>query len=402
MHKKSGFGLAALLICLLMVVGIMAAGCGKKKVSGSKSVYKIGVVLSLSQAQAALGVPEQNALKLLEKKVNDEGGIEGHRVQFLIEDDESLPAKSKEKFAKLVNQEGVTAVIGTSFSGGTAAMTEDAEKNKIPLIGLSATTSLTHPVKKWTFRTPPTTQMVVERALGYVQKNLKLKKISVLYDSGLFGTEGYETVKATAGKYGLEVVAAESYGTNDPDMTAQLTKIKSTPAQALIVWGTGPAPSIIAKNMQQLAMTIPYIGSHGIANQTFINLAGDAANGVVFPAGRVLVPSSIPADSDWRKTVDEFAKSYKEAYKTEVNTFAGHGWDAGLIMTEAMKAAIKANGDQEKLSASVIRDQIEKTKDLTGIAGTFTYSPSNHDGLKIDDLIMIKIENGAWTEAKSS
>jgi branched-chain amino acid transport system substrate-binding protein len=401
-QKKLRIGLAALTICLLLVVGMVAGGCGKKEVSESKSVYKIGVVICLTGAQAALGVPEQNALKLYETQINKEGGIEGHRVQFIIEDDESLPAKSKEMFTKLVNQEGVTAVIGTSFSGGTAAMTEEAQKGKIPLIGLSATTSLTHPVKKWTFRTPPTTQMVVERELTYLQKNLKFKKVAVLYDSGLFGTEGYETIKASAGKYGIEVVGAESYGTNDPDMTAQLTKIKSTPAQALIVWGTGPAPSIIAKNMQQLAMTIPYLGSHGIANQTFIQLAGDAANGVVFPAGRMLVPSSIPEDSDWRTVVDEFKQDYKAAYKTEANTFAGHGWDAALIMTDSMKRAIKENGDEEKLSASVIRDQVEKTKDLQGIAGAFTYTPKNHDGLKSTDLIMIKIVNGAWTEAKSS
>jgi branched-chain amino acid transport system substrate-binding protein len=401
-HRKTRIGLSVLTICLLLVAGMLAGGCGKKEVSESKSVYKIGVVLSLTGAQAALGVPEQNALKLFEKQTNDEGGIEGHRLQFLIEDDESLPAKSKEKFSKLVTQEGVTAVIGTSFSGGTAAMTEDAVKSQIPLIGLSATTSLTHPVKKWTFRTPPTTQMVVERELLYIQKQLKLTKLAVLYDSGLFGTEGYEAVKATAGKYGAEVVTAESYGTNDPDMTAQLTKIKSTPAEALIVWGTGPAPSIIAKNMKQLAMTIPYLGSHGIANQTFIQLAGDAANGVVFPAGRMLVPSSIPADSEWRTVVDNFRKDYKAAYNAEANTFAGHGWDAALIYTDAMKRVIKESGDQEKLSASVIRNQVEKTKDLQGIAGAFTYTPTNHDGLKVSDLIMVEIVNGAWTEAKSS
>jgi len=401
-HKKLRIWLAALTICTLIVTGALAAGCGKKQVSSEKSVYKIGAVLSLTGAQAALGVPEQNALKLFEKQINAEEGVEGHRVQFIIEDDESLPPKSKEKFTKLVKQEGVTAVIGTSFSGGTAAMTEEAMKNKIPLIGLSATTSLTHPVKKWTFRTPPTTQMVVERELMYLQKDLKINKVAVLYDSGLFGTEGYEAVKATSGKYDVEVVGAESYGTNDADMTAQLTKIKSTPAQALIVWGTGPAPSIIAKNMQQLAMTIPYLGSHGIANQTFIQLAGDAANGVVFPAGRMLVPSSIEEGSDWRKVVDEFKTDYKTAYKAEANTFTGHGWDAALIMTDSMKRAIKENGDEEKLSASVVRDQIEKTEDLQGIAGAFTYSPTNHDGLKISDLVMIKIVNGAWTEAKSS
>jgi branched-chain amino acid transport system substrate-binding protein len=116
----------------------------------------------------------------------------------------------------------------------------------------------------------------------------------------------------------------------------------------------------------------------------------------------MLIPSSIETGSEWRKTVDAFIKDYKAAYKAEPNTFAGHGWDAGLIVTDAMKAVIKAKGDQEKIAGTTLRDYIEKTKNVTGIGGVFTYGTSNHDGLDVNDLIMIKIENGAWTEAKSS
>jgi branched-chain amino acid transport system substrate-binding protein len=347
-------------------------------------------------------VPEQNALKLLEKKLNDEGGIEGHRVQFLIEDDESLPAKSKEKITKLINQEGVTAVLGTSFSGGTAAMIEVAQKSQVPLVCCAAATSLTHPLNKWVFRTPPTDQMAIENALAYMQKTLKLKKLAVLNDSNKFGTDGLAGIKNSVGKYGLEVVAVESYGTNDLDMTAQLTKIKSSPAEALVVWGTNPGPSVIAKNMQQLGMTIPFVGSHGIANKAFVDLAGPAGNGVIFPAGRMFIPSSIPKGGGWGKSVDEFVKLYKAEYDSDPNTFAGHGWDAGLIVAEAMKAVIKAKGDQEKINGANLRDQIEKTKDLVGIGGVFTFGTTNHDGLDVNDMIIIKIQNGAWTEAKSS
>jgi branched-chain amino acid transport system substrate-binding protein len=116
----------------------------------------------------------------------------------------------------------------------------------------------------------------------------------------------------------------------------------------------------------------------------------------------MLVPTSIEEGSEWRKTVDGFKTDYKAAYNAEANTFSGHGWDAATIMTDAMTRAIKEDGDQEKLSATVIRDQIEKTEELQGIAGAFTYTPKDHDGLSMADLVMIKIVNGAWTEAKSS
>lgn len=392
LSKKGALKVYAVVLCAAVVVSLGAAGCGKKKVDTSKSVYKIGAVLSLSGPASPLGLPEENSLKMLEEQLNAGEGVDGHKVQFVIEDDESDPAKAKTAVTRLINQEKVAAVIGSSSTGATLAMVPVAESAQLPMVSCAAGTAITKPVKKVIFRTPPTDSMAIDRVLAYLTKKLKVKQIAILHDANAFGTGGADELALKAPKVGVSVVAKESYGSTDTDMTAQLTKIQQTPAQALVVWGTNPGPASIAKNMQQLGMTIPFIGSHGIANKTFITLAGSAANGVVFPAGRMLIPTSIPSGTEWRNAVDKFLTDYKAKYNKDADTFAAHGWDAGLIITDAMKTA----GTDKAL----LQSAIQKTKGLVGIDGIYNYSATDHDGLNVNDLIIIKIENGAWTEAK--
>ena len=134
-------------------------------------------------------------------------------------------------------------------------------------------------------------------------------------------------------------MATESYKTDETDLTAQLTKIKGASPEALIVWGTNPGPAIAAKNMKQLAMDIPYVGSHGIANAKFIELAGDAAEGVVFPAGALLMPSSI-TDAARKKVTDDFIAAYKAAYNGESpNPYAGYAFEAVSLLVNAITKA---------------------------------------------------------------
>jgi len=391
-QKILGWKLPIVLFCVLVAATLGSMGCGTQKVDTSKSIYKIGAVLSLSGPAAPLGQPEQNSLKMLESQLNAGAGVNGHKVQFIIEDDQSDPAKATAAITKLINQEGVSAIIGSSSTGATLAMVPIAESTLTTQVCCAAGTAVTKPVKKYVFRTPPTDSMAIDKVLGYLTGTLKATKIAILHDANAYGVGGATELAAKAPTKGITVVANESYGTTDTDMTPQLTKIQATPAQALVVWGTNPGPATIAKNMQQLAMKIPFIGSNGIANKTFITLAGSAANGVTFPGGNMLIPSSIPAGTPWRNAVDKFTADYKAAYGKDADTFAAHGYDAGTILTEAMKTA--------GTSKAQIQTAVQATKGLVGIDGTYNYSATNHDGLTSTDLIMIKIVNGAWTQIK--
>ncbi len=394
MSRKRTRNAIALLLALV-VIAFAFSGCGS---SGTQTkqpeggTYKIGAVLSTSGPAAPLGQPEQKSLLLLQKQINDKGGINVKKVEFIIKDDASDPATATTAINELINTDKVLAVIGSSSTGATLAMAPVAEKGQVPLVCCAAGTKITSPVNQWVFRTPPTDSMALTKVLDYLKNTLKVTKIAVLHDANAFGTGGADELQAKAPSYGIDIVSRQSYATTDTDMTAQLTKIQQANPQALVVWGTNPGPAVAAKNLQQLGMKIPYIGSHGIANQTFITLAGPAANGVVFPAGRLLIPSTIPAGSAWAKAVDDFSKAYKAEYNQNIDTFAGHGYDAGNIVVNATK---KAGADP-----AAIRAEIEKTKDFAGIGGVFTYSPTNHDGLNTSDLIMIKIDNGKWVQAK--
>ena len=375
----------AVLFAFIVAATLGAAGCGKKTVSE----YKIGVVLSASGPAAPLGQAEQRSLELLQSKLDGEGGIDGSKVRFLIEDDESDPAKANVAITKLIKQEQVLAIIGGSSTGSTLAMVPTSEQEMVPQVSMAAGVKITQPTSKWIFSVAPSDALVTRRILMYLKDDLKAKKIAVMHDANAYGTGGAEELKKKAPSFGIEIVAVESYGSADTDMTAQLTKIKQTGSQALVVWGTNPGPASVAKSVRDLGMEIPFVGSSGIANKKFIELAGSAANGVVFAASRLIIPGSIPAGSDWAKSVKEFSDEYEKKFGMGIDTFAAHGWDAGNIVVNAIR---DAGADSAK-----IRDAIEGIKKYPGVDGVFTYSATDHSGLKVDALIMVKIVNDEWT-----
>jgi len=389
MSRRKSFSLIACSVALFLIVAVGAVGCSSKP---SVSLYKIGVVLSASGPSAPLGTSEQNSIRLLESQINDQGGVDGVKVSFIIEDDQSDPAKASVAATKLITQDQVLALIGSSTTGATLAMAPIVEKNLVPLVSMAAGVKVTQPPQKWIFSVAPSDALVTQKVLIYLRDTLKVKTIAILHDANAYGTGGSDELKAKAPAYNIQIVADESYGSADTDMTPQLTKIQPTNAQALVVWGTNPGPASVAKNMQDLNMTIPFVGSSGIANQKFIELAGSAANGVVFAASKLIIPSSIPAGSAWAKSVNEFSAAYKKAYGVNIDTFAAHGWDSGNMVVNAIKSV---GADSAK-----IQSELQSVTDYPGVDGVFTYTATNHSGLKVDALMMVKIVNGQWVEVK--
>jgi branched-chain amino acid transport system substrate-binding protein len=389
MSRRKSFSLIAFSVALFLIVAVGAVGCSSKP---SVSLYKIGVVLSASGPSAPLGTSEQNSIRILESQINDQGGVDGVKVSFIIEDDQSDPAKASVAATKLITQDQVLALIGSSTTGATLAMAPIVEKNQVPLVSMAAGVKVTQPPQKWIFSVAPSDSLVTQKVLMYLRDTLKVKTIAILHDANAYGTGGSDELKAKAPAYNIQIVADESYGSADTDMTPQLTKIQQTSAQALVVWGTNPGPASVAKNMQELNMTIPFVGSSGIANQKFIELAGPAANGVVFAASKLIIPSSIPAGSAWAKAVNEFSAAYKKAYGVNIDTFAAHGWDSGNMVVNAIKSV---GADSAK-----IQSELQSVTDYPGVDGVFTYTATNHAGLKVDALMMVKIVNGQWVEVK--
>ncbi len=372
---------------LAMAVLILASGCGP----GSKSKsYLIGGIFSITGPQSYLGEPERNSMEMVAEEINAKGGINGHPLKLMIYDDEGDVTKARLAAEKLLQKDQALAIIGPSLTPTSMTVLEITQKAKVPLISCAAAAAITSPAgdRAWVFKTAQTDQMAVARIYQYCQKH-GIAKVAILTMSTGFGVAGKEQLLSQAAKYAIEVVAQEVFGEKDTDMSPQLTKIKGTPAQAVICWGTGPAPALVAKNLKQLGLTLPLIQSHGAASKKFIELAGEAAAGVVMPAGKLAIYQQLP-DSDPQKAVcREYAEKYQAKYKTPESSFGGYAYDAQRMLDQALQ---QAGADQAK-----IRDALEGIKNFAGVSGVFNMSPEDHNGLTPDAFVMVKVENGQFT-----
>ena len=373
-------------ILALAGLGLIFFGCGGKK---EAEPYVVGGIFSISGPASYLGEPERNSMEMVAEAVNAKGGINGHPLKLVIYDDEGDPTKARLLAEKLLQKDKALAIVGPSLTHTSMTVLEITQKAKLPLISCAAGSAITAPAKDrvWVFKTAQTDQMAVDRIYQYLQKH-DLKQVAILTVSTGFGVAGKEQLLALASKYGIQVVAQEVFGEKDTDMTPQLTKLRGTPAQAVICWGTGPAPALVAKNMKQLGLTIPLVQSHGAASKKFIELAGDAADGIIMPAGKLVIWQQLP-DTDPQKAVcKEYAEKYQAKFKAPESSFGGYAYDALRMLNEALA---KAGSDQGK-----IRGELEGLKNFVGISGIFNMSPDDHNGLSPAAFVMVKIDKGGF------
>jgi len=377
--KKILFLLAVLCICTLAAL------------SAGKEPYVIGAVFDITGPAAPLGSPERDTALMLVKKINAKGGINGHQIKLVVIDNQSEPALSVSAVKKLIESEKVIAIIGPSQTGTTLAVSQTIDEQKIPLISCAAGVSIVKPVKPYIFKTAQSDVSAVAKVLAYC-KTKKIKSISVISVSNPFGDSGKAQLIAQAPGAGIKIISQEAFGEKDTDMSTQLIKIRAAKPQAVVCWGTNPGPAMVAKNMKQLGMKMPLILSHGVANKKFIELAGDAAEGVVFPAGKLLVYSELSAKDPQKAVLAAYSNEYKAEYNKSADTFGGHAYDAIMILKDVIS---KVGSNSQK-----IRAQIEKTKNFVGVSGVFNFSAADHNGLNESAFEMVTIIKGNWKIAK--
>jgi branched-chain amino acid transport system substrate-binding protein len=334
---------------------------------------RIGALFAVTGPASFLGEPERNTLEMLVKEANAKGGIKGQKLELVVYDTQGDATKAVQLATKLIKNDKVSVIIGPSTTGETMAVIPVAEKEKIPLISCAAGIKITDPVKKYVFK--------------------KQKNVALLTVTDGFGSSGREQLKELAKKKGITVVADETFGPKDTDMTAQLTKIKGSKADAIICWGTNPGPAIVTRNVKQLGIKIPLYQSHGVASKKYIELAGaDNAEGVILPAGKLAIFDKLPKNDPQAKLLKDYDTAYRKAFNVEASTFGGYAYDAFLMITEVMKNKV-STPDQ-------LRDGLEGIKKLVSISGIFTMSPTDHNGLDLSAFEMVKIVKGDWEVAK--
>ena len=281
------------------------------------------------------------------------------------------------------------AVIGPSTSGSTLAIMPKIEEAKIPLLSCAAARKIVEPVRRWAFKVAASDILAVKK-IFHDLKQRGLTRVAILTASDAYGAGGREDIKELAPQVGITLVADEVFGPKDTDMTAQLTRIKGTPAQAIVVWGTNPGPAVVARNRVQLKIALPLYMSSGVASKKFIELAGpENAEGILLPAGRLLVETQLPATHPQKSLLSKYIRDYEQRFKQPVSTFGGHAWDAVTLLAQAIRNANDAQ-------PGAIRDSLEKVRGFYGTAGEFTFSRDDHSGLTEEAFAMVRITEGNW------
>ena len=376
---------------IVFYITVFALFVSLTSISHAAEPYKVGAVFAITGPAAWLGEPERNSVKMLQEEINAQGGINGHPLELVIEDTVGEETRAVLAVNKLINKDNVLAIVGPSRSGTTMAVIPIVEKAQVPLVSCASAQEIVTPVKKWVFKTAQNDSDGVIKIYEKM-KEMNLSKVAIISSTDGYGMEGRKHLKRFAPEMGITVVADETYGPKDTDMTAQLTKVKGTDAQAIVNWSIVPGQTTVIKNRRQLVMAIQLFQSPGFGNIKYAQAAGDSAEGLLFPALRLLMVDALPKNHPQKAILTKYKKDYESKFKSEVTTFGGHAYDALSLVVAALKAV---GPDRAK-----IRDHIENTKNFVGTGGVFNYSPEDHVGLHKDALEIYTVKNGAFVPVK--
>ncbi len=359
----------------------------------AKETIKIGAIVAATGPASFLGDPELKTLKHYVEKINAAGGVKGKPLELVAYDTGANPKKAVTFTKRLLHKDNVAAIIGPSTTGETMAIIPLVEKAKTPLLSMAGGVPIVEPVKPYVFKIVATDKMACQKIMADLKKR-NLTQLALISGSGGFGKSMRKQCKLVAEKEGIKIVADETYGKKDTDMTAQLLKIKNTKGvQAILNPGFGQGPAIVAKNYHQLKMTQPLYESHGVASKKFIEIAGDAANGIRLVSPPVVVADKLDDNNPVKKVCVAYKNEYEKFSGSQVSSFGGHAYDALFALVEAIKA-----GDGSRQS---IRDNLEKLHNFVGIDGVVNMSPTDHLGLDTQSgMVLLDIKDGDWALAK--
>ena len=373
----------ALSLASLCIAALLTAAAAPP---ASAQTIKIGVFGPLTGDAAAMGSSEKEAVELAVKEKNDAGGIRGKKVEVVYGDDAGKPEEAVNVAKRLISRDEVLITIGSISSPASLAASQVSRQSETPQIVVAGTAQrITTQGNKWVFRSPvPDTKLVADLAGFINEKFPKLKKFAFLYVNDDFGRGGFEAFKAAGQKYGFEIVADERYTRGDIDFTAQLGRIKASPAQAMIEWSRYTEGALIAKQYVQTGLNLVRFGSDGVATPKYIELGGPAVDGVYFTTHfSVATGADIPA-------ARTFMDKYQKAFGRVPDAYAAEAYDA---ITLALLAIEKAG----KEDRAAVRDA------LAGLSFESVRGPFKFDE-KGDPLLVthvVKIVDGKETNARN-
>ena len=375
-----------------MVLGILLAVVMSGVFVQAAEPIKVGAILSVTGPASFLGAPEAKTLEMLVEELNKKGGVKGHKIELIIKDSGASPEKAFSFAKQLIEEDKVFAIIGPSTSGETMKIKNVAEEGKTILLSCAAAEVIVNPVAKYVFKTPQKDSDAILRIFGQMKK-MKISRIGFLSSNTGFGQAGKVQIEKLAPQHGITILANEVYDKAASDLTAEVTKLKAGNVEAILNWSIEPAQSIVIKNARQIGIEVPIFQSHGFGNIKYVEAAGAAAEGVIFPAGRLLIADVLPKDHPQKELLVKYTKDYESRYKEEASTFGGHAYDAFIILVKAIEKAGSVDKD-------AVRTAIEQLKGVVGTGGVFNFSAADHNGLDADAFEMLTVTKGKFAILK--
>jgi len=357
----------------------LLAGCGGNTGSSTSGTtgdaIKIGAIGPLSGAASTYGVSVKEGAQLLEKEVNDAGGINGKKIQFVFEDDQADPNSSMQAFNKLVDDEKVCAILGPVTSGATLAVAPNATSRQIPMITPTGTEpTITKVGGEYMFRGCFVDSFQGEVLAKYSSETLKSKTAAVLYNSGSDYSKGIaDSFKAKFEAAGGTVGEFLTYNDKDTDFKAQLTKIKSLNPDILVLPDYYNVVGLIAKQARGMDIKSQLLGGDGWESEELAKIGQDAVNGALY------INHYYSGDQD--TAVKSFVDSYKKEYNKEPDAFAALSYDTSKILVKAIEKAGKTDG-------AAIKDALA-SMEMTSVTGNIKF---NDERSAIKSAAIIKVD----------
>ncbi|MFZ5538222.1 MAG: ABC transporter substrate-binding protein [Pseudomonadota bacterium] len=358
---------------------------------------KVGVTLSATGPAASLGIPERNTFALVPQT------IAGRKVQYIVLDDASDTTTAVKNTRKLISEDKVDVVIGSTVTPNSLAMIDIAAESETPMISMAASSRIVDPVdakRRWVFKTPQNDQQMAFVIVGHMLAK-GIKTVGFIGFADAYGEGWWNEFSKIAEARGLKVVASERYQRTDTSVTGQILKIMSANPDAVLIAGSGTPAALPQKTLKERGYKGQIYQTHGVANRDFLRVCGKDCEGTWLPAGPMLVARQLPADHPVRKSALAYVEAYEKVHgKDSVSTFGGHAWDAVVLLQAAVPEALKKAQPGTKEFRAALRDALEGVRNAAGAHGIFNMSPTDHLGLDQRAAVMVQIVNGDWVLQK--
>ncbi|MET0278794.1 MAG: ABC transporter substrate-binding protein [Pseudorhodoplanes sp.] len=358
---------------------------------------KVGITVSASGPGAALGQPQMRTVQALPKE------IAGQKVTYIALDDESDPTKAVQNARKLITEEKVDVLIGSSLTPVSLPLIDIAFETKTPLLTLAAAAVMVQPLddkKKWVYKVVPNDDLMAKVILAHIAKS-GVKKLGYIGVSDGYGEGYYKELSRLAPTMGIELTTHEVYARSDASVTGQALKVIATKPDAVFIASAGTPAVLPQRALRERGYKGPIYQTHGVATEEFIKLGGKDVEGAVFAGEAFTVEPDFSANDPFKKPAQEYINAYKAANAGQSpNLFGAHVWDVVELLKRATPGALKAGKPGSPEFRAAIRDELEKSRDVYLNNGLSNMSASDHNGYDERSAFLIKVEDGKFRLAK--